>query len=54
MTDEAPEDDEFRFGLWWVKEGIRQLRAATLKECAAEIVRLRQCVSELTKENPLG
>ena len=45
LTD--PEEDVFRFGIWWVLDDKGMLRDARLSECATEIKRLRARVKEL-------
>ena len=45
MTEQA-DADEFYAGVWWVPDGspLGSLRSATLSECAAEIIRLREAL----------
>ena len=57
MTEQA-DADEFYAGVWWVPDGsspLGSLRSATLSECAAEIIRLREALvlaqSEIARQD---
>jgi hypothetical protein len=55
MTRLQPtEDDEFQQGIWWVPIAKIEMHAATPKQCAAEIKRLRALLAQAlaTKEPP--
>lgn len=43
-TGDKPVPDEFWNGLWWVPDGVGRFRNASPRECAAEIMRLRERV----------
>jgi hypothetical protein len=55
MSEQPPrlaDTDEFRFGIWWVPDEAQpvKLRNATLGECAAEIIRLREALAVLAED----